>query len=239
VTISENGQRKRISKHEIILKQLLKQAMTGNAQALRTYLALYRLALERAGLLVGLQSDNSGRYDHPRSLTDEELERLIADSLLQEVKQKNADRNTYRIGMESAVVSPKMRGRKADFEKARRRNRCILPARSSAFFLDRLVGVLGLSICWATPSQAFGVAGDEWTTGLLILTGGFLYWVAPHLRLPLAVAGIFGGFYRAFYMSKSPNHLYYWNILHGDIFALGNWSEAILVVITVLCAVEF
>jgi hypothetical protein len=82
------------------------------------------------------------------------------------------------------------------------------------------------------------VAEGEWTTGLFISFGGLVHWIAPRLRLPLAVAGVFGGFYGAFYMSKSPNHLYYWNISHGDIFALSNWSEAILVLIAVLCAAE-
>jgi hypothetical protein len=38
VTVNENGRKKRISKHDVVLKQLLKLAMTGNVAATRTYL---------------------------------------------------------------------------------------------------------------------------------------------------------------------------------------------------------
>jgi hypothetical protein len=37
MAINENGRRKRISKHKVAVKQLMKQAMTGRTQALRTY----------------------------------------------------------------------------------------------------------------------------------------------------------------------------------------------------------
>ena len=90
----------------------------------------------------------------------------------------------------------------------------------------------------ATAAQAFAIEQGEWTTGLFILLGGFLHWVAPRLRIPLAVAGVFGGFYAAYFMIKSSNLLANWNILHGDIIAMGNWSEAILIALAVLCATE-
>ena len=90
----------------------------------------------------------------------------------------------------------------------------------------------------AAAPQAFKAAEGEWTLGLLILMGGFLHWVAARLRLPLAVAGVFGGFYAAFLTTKSPNFLASWNILHGDLVAIGIWSEAILIILAVLCAAE-
>jgi hypothetical protein len=90
----------------------------------------------------------------------------------------------------------------------------------------------------ATTSQTFEIARGEWSTGFFIVIAGFLHWVAPSLRLPIAVAGVFGGFYAAFFMIKSPNLLYSWDILHGDIVAAGNWSEAILIALALLCAAE-
>jgi hypothetical protein len=90
----------------------------------------------------------------------------------------------------------------------------------------------------ATASQAFTVAEGSWTTGLFILIGGLLHWVVPRFRIPLAVAGVFGGFYSASLMIKSPTLLRSWNFLHGDIIAIGTWSEAILIVLAVACAAE-
>jgi len=91
----------------------------------------------------------------------------------------------------------------------------------------------------ATFSQAFAILKDEWTTGFFILLGGLLHWVAPRLRLPLAVAGVFGGFYAAYFMLKNTHLSYYsWNFLHGDLIAVMNWSEALLIVIALLCATE-
>ena len=103
---------------------------------------------------------------------------------------------------------------------------------------------MGWSASWlfrsagATAAQAWAIAQDEWTTGLFILLGGFLHWIAPRLRIPLAVAGVFGGLYAAYFMLKSRNLLTNWSILHGNIIAMGNWSETILIILGVVCAVE-
>ena len=80
MTINENGQRKRISKHKVAIKQLIKLAMTGNTQALRMYLAHHQRAHERGDLVAGPQPNNSGKHNI-RSLTDEELTRLIVAGL--------------------------------------------------------------------------------------------------------------------------------------------------------------
>jgi hypothetical protein len=74
--INENGRRKRISKHEVAIKQLMKLAMSGSIQALRTYFVLHQQAHERVALVAGPQPDKSGKYD-PKNLSDEELERII------------------------------------------------------------------------------------------------------------------------------------------------------------------
>jgi hypothetical protein len=81
MTVSENGRRKRISKHEVVIKQLMKQAMTGCPQALRIYLVPLQQALERVALAAGPQPNNSEKYDDVRNLTDEELTRLILAGL--------------------------------------------------------------------------------------------------------------------------------------------------------------
>jgi hypothetical protein len=74
--INENGRRKRISKHEVAIKQLMKLAMSGSIQALRTYFVLHQQALERVAPEAGPPPNNSGKSD-PKTLTDEELDRII------------------------------------------------------------------------------------------------------------------------------------------------------------------
>jgi hypothetical protein len=76
IPINENGRRSRISKQEALIKQLLNKAMTGNIPASRIYFGLYLQALERVALVASPQPNKSGKYD-PKSLTDEELERII------------------------------------------------------------------------------------------------------------------------------------------------------------------
>jgi hypothetical protein len=77
MTINENGRRKRISKYGVVVKQLMKQAMTGIPQAHRTYFYLLRQALEGVSQ-TGPQPNYSGKVDNSRYLTDEELMRIIA-----------------------------------------------------------------------------------------------------------------------------------------------------------------
>ena len=74
--ITENGRRKRISKHKVAVKQLMKLAMSGNIPAARIYFGLYLQALER---LAGLQANYSEKYDDVKKMTDEELMKIITD----------------------------------------------------------------------------------------------------------------------------------------------------------------
>jgi hypothetical protein len=89
----------------------------------------------------------------------------------------------------------------------------------------------------ATTWQALAILKDEWTTAFFILLGGILHWVRPRLRLPLATTGVLGGFYGAYFLIKS-RQLVSWNILHDGIIAAGKWSETILIVLAIVCAVE-
>jgi hypothetical protein len=81
MTINENGQRKRISKHGVVIKQLMKQAMTGSFQAQRIYFDRQQHALDRAALMGGAQSNNSGKYADINNLTDDELMRIAVAGL--------------------------------------------------------------------------------------------------------------------------------------------------------------
>jgi Family of unknown function (DUF5681) len=88
MTINENGRGKRISKHEVAIKQLMKLAMTGSTPALRIYFGLHQQAHERVALVAGPQPNNSGKYD-PKHLTDEELMRMIAAAGLEKTEQES------------------------------------------------------------------------------------------------------------------------------------------------------
>jgi Family of unknown function (DUF5681) len=88
MTITENGRRKRVSKHNVTIMQLLKQAMTGNIQAARVYLERREKALERAALMAGSQPNNSRKSDNAKDYTREELRKIIAAGLEKEKQER-------------------------------------------------------------------------------------------------------------------------------------------------------
>jgi hypothetical protein len=88
MTVTENGRPKRISKHKVVVKQLMKQAMTGSPQAQRTYFGLRQQALERLALATAAQPNNPGRDKPVENMTDEELEWIIAGGL-EKMEQEN------------------------------------------------------------------------------------------------------------------------------------------------------
>jgi hypothetical protein len=81
ITINDNGQRKRISKLQGIVKQLTNKAMTGNIPAARIYLAFYQQAQDRAALSPTQRSSDPGKCDAVRNVTTEELMRIAAAGL--------------------------------------------------------------------------------------------------------------------------------------------------------------
>jgi hypothetical protein len=85
--LTENGQRKRLSKDEIIIKQFINQVMNGNPSAQRMYFPLRQQAHERAALVVGLQTNNAGKNDKANDFTDEELMRIAAGGM-EKTKEK-------------------------------------------------------------------------------------------------------------------------------------------------------
>jgi hypothetical protein len=81
ITINENGRQIRVSKHDVAIRQLMRKAMTGDMNALKTYIGYYQQALERAALVAGSQPSDSGRYKDIKDYTEEELIKIIADEM--------------------------------------------------------------------------------------------------------------------------------------------------------------
>jgi hypothetical protein len=81
VTLNENGSRRRISKHQAAILQLLNKAIGGNMPALRIYLGHYQVALEKVALQEASQSSDPRKYDDVSTLTDEELMWIAAGGL--------------------------------------------------------------------------------------------------------------------------------------------------------------
>jgi hypothetical protein len=78
----------RVSKHDVVVKQLLNNAMKGNSSGLRMYVDAYRQAFERAAMLDAQRAQELERYNDLDNLSLEELERLYADTLKAEEKDK-------------------------------------------------------------------------------------------------------------------------------------------------------
>ena len=77
IVINENGHPRRISKHEAVSMQLINKAISGNIFALRTYVDRHEIGLEKRALLEASKASGPIKPEDLRSLTDEELERII------------------------------------------------------------------------------------------------------------------------------------------------------------------
>ena|ERR1700722_8975169 len=77
VTINENGSRHRISKHELVIKQLINNAIRGDIRATRAYLGHHQIASEKEALREASKPSGPIKPEDLHSLTDEELERII------------------------------------------------------------------------------------------------------------------------------------------------------------------
>ncbi|MDT7818244.1 MAG: hypothetical protein QOJ42_8160 [Acidobacteriaceae bacterium] len=95
ITLNENGNRRRVSKHEAAILQLLNKAISGNLPALRTYFDRYQIASEKVALLQAAQAKEAERRSDMKNWTDEEIhERIIYLQKEQETKMEhvsNAD----------------------------------------------------------------------------------------------------------------------------------------------------
>ena len=79
VTINENGSRRRISKHELVITQLINNAIRGQMPATRTYLGHYRVASEKNALQEAQARDL--RTCSAEELSLGELEKLASEIL--------------------------------------------------------------------------------------------------------------------------------------------------------------
>jgi hypothetical protein len=91
ITITDNGQRRRISKFQGIVKQLHNKALTGNITATRLYLSHYQQALERAALSVAQQPKSLEDYDDVRKIPEKELERFIWEEMERQKREAESD----------------------------------------------------------------------------------------------------------------------------------------------------
>ena len=77
VTINENGRRRSITKHAVVVKQLMNQAAKGNIPAARTYLDHHQRASEKAALLEAAQASDRERRNNVDELSDQEIIRML------------------------------------------------------------------------------------------------------------------------------------------------------------------
>ena len=77
VVINENGKRHRISKHKLVIKQFINNAIRGDIRATRAYLDRHHIASEKAALREASKASGPIKPEDLHSLTDEELEKLI------------------------------------------------------------------------------------------------------------------------------------------------------------------
>jgi hypothetical protein len=96
VTINENGKRRRISKHELVIKQLIHKAISGDIPATRTYLDRHQIASEKIAQLEAAQAKEAERYKDFNALTDAELWKFITDG------QKDKEQETKKGSVSNA-----------------------------------------------------------------------------------------------------------------------------------------
>jgi hypothetical protein len=65
--------------HELVIKQLIHKAISGNIPALRTYCDRYQIASEKVAQLEAAQAKEAERRSDINNWTDEELEQMLVD----------------------------------------------------------------------------------------------------------------------------------------------------------------
>jgi hypothetical protein len=88
ITINEDGRPKRISKREVVIKQLMKHAMTGSIQGLRIYFGLHQQAPEWVAPSAGPQPGDFGKCIRAEDFTDDQLA-WIASGGLEKTEQES------------------------------------------------------------------------------------------------------------------------------------------------------
>lgn len=97
ITLNENGRKIRVSKHDVVVKQLINNAMKGIPSGQRMYRDVLQQALERVALREKAQTPLSGaELDQIwPDATDEELEELVLEGakIINEERRKRAASN--------------------------------------------------------------------------------------------------------------------------------------------------
>jgi hypothetical protein len=73
ITVNKNGRSVRISKHDVVVSQVMLDAMKGTASDRRLYREAHRQALEKTAQLETGQTNELERFNNARELTEEEL----------------------------------------------------------------------------------------------------------------------------------------------------------------------
>jgi hypothetical protein len=77
VVVNEHGVRRKLTKHDVVIAQLLNKSMKGEPSAMRILFAAYRQASEKVTLAKSKYDAEEEKWSDPKNLTDEELTWLI------------------------------------------------------------------------------------------------------------------------------------------------------------------
>lgn len=81
ITVNKNGRPVRVSKHEVVVNQVVLDAMKGTASDRRLYRDAFRQASEKAALLEAQHSSCAGSARTVKDLTMEQLMEIAAQGL--------------------------------------------------------------------------------------------------------------------------------------------------------------
>jgi hypothetical protein len=93
ITITENGRRIRVPKHDVITKQFVNNAMKGKTSDLRLYRDTYQEACAEAALLAAQRARDAAieKSKNYKKMTTEELEAMLAGQLAAAARSQKGD----------------------------------------------------------------------------------------------------------------------------------------------------
>ena len=81
VVINENGRAMRITKGNVVIRQLWHKAMKGDSNAMKILFGYYQRAFEKDARLTTQRNSENDAQEDPRHLTDAQLERFAWGSI--------------------------------------------------------------------------------------------------------------------------------------------------------------
>lgn len=104
ITVNENGRKKRVSKHDVVVRQVVHNAMKGIPSGQRMYRDALQQALERAALMkdreVDLETVDAALDQIWPDATDEELDDIMLEHA-ERIKEKRRKRENPETGDET------------------------------------------------------------------------------------------------------------------------------------------